>query len=287
MENEENKSTPLLEYKDKDKEKIEFDLEEDLERVAVKRRRYPFFALLAFILLILTAFFLFKANKPRAVDTLLDTTEESSEIWQGAFSSKETFDAARASSVSVLANGKVCSGFVFSADGWIATAEGIVNEYVEGQIEIYLSDGRRFLVDAFKQDRESGLILMKINAKDLTPVNFSNSALSVGEELFTFCPVDNDLNASSLFCGRLSHSERTAVITRADGRLTSLSVLQIAFLLTEEGVGTPLYNANGELVGIALAQSNGYNERFMINYALPSTKAINILSVLHSDKNGK
>lgn len=284
MKNEEKKKTPLLEDKDKDKENIEFDLENDFERAAIKRRRYPFFALLALVLLALAVILIFNASRKKTVDALVELEDKANEVWQGAFSSKESFEKAKASSVSIISEGKICSGFVFSSDGWIATAEGIVNEYVEGQIEVCLSDGRSFAVDCFKQDRECGLLLLKIKAEGLTPASFGNGSPSVGEELFTFCSIGNDAFSSSLFCGRLSHAERTAVITRRDESLSSLSLLQIAFLLTEEGVGAPIYNASGELVGIAIAQSNAYGERFMVNYAIPSNKALDALSALYSDK---
>ena len=282
MKKENKKDTPLLEDKD-----IKINLDDDFEHVAIRRRRYPFFALLAIVLLILAVFLIFKASKERSVDALLDAESTENEIWQGAFFSKEIFDSARAASVSIIAKENICSGFVFSSDGWIATAEGIVNEYVEGQIEVALCDGRRFPVECFKQDRKNGLILMKINANGLIPVKINGASPSIGEELFTFCPVGTDIGENSLFCGRLSHGARTCIITRADGKPRALSLLQISFLLTEEGVGAPLFNANGELIGVAVSNSVSNDDRFIINYALPSEQVFDSLSTLSAKKSAK
>lgn len=278
MKRKSNNGTPLLEDKNT---KIELDFDNG-EQAASIRKRFSFFALLALVLLVLAILLIFKANQRSSDDALVNAEPKESELWQGAFLSKEIFESAKASSVSVIAEGKVCSGFVFSSDGWIATAEGIVNEYVQGQIEVALCDGRRFLVNCFKQDRESGLLLMKIDAEKLTAVRASKDTPSVGEELFTFCCINDDFSEGSLFSGKLSHVARQSIITRTDGRLCSLPLLQIAFLLTEEGVGAPLYNSSGELVGIALSQKNN-GERFIINYALPSEHALLTLSTLYSD----
>ena len=268
-------------------ENIEIDI--DFENINVKKkRRYPFFVLALLLLLILAAFIIFKisVDKSRAAEQVFLDSSESDEVWQGAFISREVFERCKAASVSVLADGKFCSGFVYSSDGWIATVEGIVNENVKGRIEVVLCDGRRFFVDSFRQNRESGLTLLKIDAYGLTSVNMSEEkSVFAGQELFTFCALSDEMGESSLFSGKVAHASRTVELQRADGRTSTLSLLQIGILLTEEGVGAPLFNESGELVGIGCASAGGdEGGRYMINYAFVARDVSELLSVMKEGK---
>ena len=267
-------------------EKIKIDI--DLENAAVKkRRRYPFFAFLLFILLVLSAVIAFEFLEKREEDyaeALLHTQSSGEDVWQGAFDSRETFEACRASFVSVIAEGKRCSGFVYSEDGWIVTVEGAVNENVVGQIEVVLCDGRRFLVESFRQNRESGITLMKIDATELCAARLNiGYELCVGEEIYSFCAFDAS-GGASLFSGKIAHTDRTVNILRSDGRARKLSLVQVGILLTEEGVGAPIFNRQGELVGIACASGEGGEERYMVDYVFELCDVNRLLSAMKEGK---
>lgn len=266
-------------------EKIKIDL--DFEKAAIKkRRRYPFFAFLLFILLVIGALIVFELLDKRRDDSaeaILDVNLNE-EIWQGAFDSEETFKACKDSFVSVIAAGRRSSGFVYSEDGWIVTVEGVVNEGIVGRIEVVLSDGRRFLVDFFRQNRESGLTLLKIEANGLCAARLNaRDELCVGEEIFSFCAFDSSGEAS-LFSGRVAHKDRVVEALRADGGTRRLSLVQIGILLTEEGVGAPIFNGRGEVVGIACASGEAYGERYMVDHAFNIADVSRLLLVM---KNGK
>ena len=266
-------------------EKIKIDL--DFENAAIKkRRRYPFFAFLLFILLVIAAVIVFEfwdKSEDVTAEALLDVSSEELD-WQGAFESKEIFEACKASFVSVIAEGRHASGFVYSEDGWIATVEGVVNEAVTGRIEVLLGDGRRFLVDSFRQNRESGLTLLKIEASGLCAARFNaRDELCVGEEIFSFCAF-GERGEASLFSGKVAHTDREVELLRTDGGTRRLSLVQIGILLTEEGVGAPIFNVRGELVGIACASGEPYGERYMVDYAF---SAADISRLLLAMKEGK
>lgn len=278
-----NEDIPRLEAE----EKIKLDI--DFENLNIKKKRgYPFFLVFLLILLVLISFLIFEKSKnlQNADEQLsIDASQNVEEVWGGAFVSREIFDACREVSVSVIAEGKRCSGFVYSSDGWIATVEGVVDENVKGQIEVVLFDGRRYFVEAFRQNRESGLILLKINASDLKAVELDKKAkIFAGEELFTFCSVDGSSDVVSLFSGKVAHTERTVELTRNDGGKRKLVLFRIGILLTEEGEGAPLFNENGELVGIACALGSNDGERYMVDHAFAFSDVKDLLSTMRSGK---
>ena len=266
-------------------EKIKIDLE--FENAGIKkRRRYPFFAFLLFILLVISAVVAFEfwdKSEDVTTETLLDVRYEEP-TWQGAFESEEVFEACRASFVSVIAEGRRASGFVYSEDGWIVTVEGVVNEAVTGRIEVMLCDGRRFLVESFRQNRESGLTLLKIEASGLCAARLnSRDTLCVGEEIFSFCAF-GESGEASLFSGKVAHTDREVTLLRSDGGTRRVSLVQIGILLTEEGVGAPIFNAKGELVGIACASGEPYGERYMVDYAFNIADVSRLLLAMKSGK---
>lgn len=268
-----------------EKEKIRLDI--DFENLQIKKKR-PFWLLIFVFLavLLLACFFILRKAEDNDLEKELSVeaslTDE--KLWQGAFESEEIFNRCREASVSIISQGQRCSGFVYSSDGWIATVEGAVNENVKGQIEVVLFDGSRFFVEAFRQNRQSGLILMKINASDLKTVSIEEeSDVHEGEELFTFCALGGIADGSSLFSGKVAHTQRRVNIPRADGGERSLRLMQISILLTEEGVGAPFFDEKGALVGIACSGSAEV-DRYMVDHAFAFS---DVKAILESMKEGR
>ena len=252
-------------------EKIKIDL--DFEKVNIKKRRYPFFILALLVILVLLSLFFWKLGSrgnEESADALLESGEIESQ-WQGAFESRKIFEECRAASVSVIVGGERCSGFVYSSDGWIATAGGLVNENIKGRIEVLLCDGRRFFADSFRINRESGIALMKIEADGLIPVRISKDIeLCSGEEIFTFCDTVGN-GESSLLSGRIAHTDRTVGISNC-GIERNAFVMQLSILLMEEGVGAPIFNSQGFLVGVGcVAKADKAEDRYTVGYAFFST----------------
>ena len=278
-----NEDIPRLEAE----EKIKLDI--DFENVNIKKkRRFPFFLVFLLILFVIIGFLIFEKSK-RSQNTeeqlSMDASQDVTEDWGGAFASKEIFDACREVSVSVIAQGRRCSGFVYSSDGWIATVEGVVDENVKGEIEVVLFDGRRYFVEAFRLNRESGIILLKINASGLKAVELDRKTkIFAGEELFTFCTLEGSSDGGSLFSGKIAHTERTVEVTRTYGSKRRLVLLQIGILLTEEGEGAPLFDENGELVGIACGCKGEDGERYMVDYAFAFSDVKKLLSTMKEGK---
>ena len=277
-----NEDIPRLESD----EKINIDL--DFEKLNIrKRRRFPIVAFLLLILLAVISILLLKKSRGERLDfePNVDAALKGSEEWYGAFASEEIFNDCRESSVSVIAEGKRCSGFVYSSDGWIVTVEGAVCENVKGRIEVMLFDGRSLEVEAYRLNRQTGIVMMKINAEGLKTASLDfDGEIFAGEELFTFCSVNGAADGGSLFSGKVAHTQRSVEVVRADGGTRSLRLFQIGILLTEEGVGAPLFRENGELVGIACAPDGSSDERYMVDHAFSISSIESLLSTMKSGK---
>ena len=252
----------------------------DFENLRIKKRRWnPFFLLALIVLVIATAFAVIKIKSnekgERNEESVLASKDETDVEWQGAFANESVFLKCRQSSVFVVANGKACSGFIFSSDGWIVSTNGAVNEFVKGKVKVVLCDGSVHEVTAFKESRRAGLVLMKIEAKNLVPVDLSfGGELSAGQEIYTFCSLDGK-GEPSLFSGQISHTESEVTVVREGQRNKVFSLMQVSLLLTETGEGAPLFDENGKLIGICCG--SGEEGKYMINYAFSIKKIRNLL----------
>ena len=261
------------------KEGVRLDFEEVCVR---KRRRNPFFLIALILLAVAAGLLLTKMiylNNSNESEPLRNT--EYVEVWQGAFDSEEIFLQCKKSSVTVIADGRVCSGFVFSSDGWIVTVNDAVNFQVKGRIKVRLYDGSLHDVIAFRESRRAGLALMKIDATGLyTAKLYSGKKPTVGQEIYTFCALSANEDAS-LFSGEISHVGRRVIFDGDNGRKKVLSLMQISVLLTQEGVGAPFFNDNGELVGVGFVSAEEA-DRYIISYAYFSGDIVDLLKKMKS-----
>ena len=251
----------------------------DFENLCIKKRRWnPFFLLALVFLTFVIIFAVIKINSDKDDEEVFAVNNEVSEDWQGAFVSEAVFLKCQKASVSVIADGRICSGFVFSSDGWIVTVNSIVNEFVKGKVKVVLYDGRVLDVEAFKESRKAGLVLMKVDADGLAFADLSSvDDVSAGQEIYTFCSLDGR-GAPSLFSGKISHTQRWVLFEREGEKNKTLSLMQVSLLLTEEGVGAPLFDENGGVVGIACGNNDLQGrEKYMINYAFLAKKVRNLL----------
>jgi len=163
------------------------------------------------------------------------------------------------------------SGFIISNDGYIVTNNHVVNGADE--ISIRLSDGRDMAAKLIGADAGSDLALLKIDAKDLPAVKFGSSEkLKVGEWV---------LAIGSPF--GFEHSA-TAGIVSAKGRGLQTEKY-VPFIQTDVAInpgnsGGPLFNLNGEVIGInsqIISRTGGY---LGLSFAIPSDVAVNVIEQL-------
>ncbi|WP_018870154.1 MULTISPECIES: DegQ family serine endoprotease [unclassified Thioalkalivibrio] len=152
------------------------------------------------------------------------------------------------------------SGFIYSEDGYIVTA----NHVVEGasEIVVHLSDRRVFNAEVVGTDPQSDVALLKIDAEDLPTLELGSSEeLRVGEWV---------LAIGSPF--GFDHSV-TAGIVSAKGRSLP-SENYVPFIQTDVAInpgnsGGPLMNLDGKVIGIN-AQIYSRTGGFMgLSFAVP------------------
>ncbi len=161
------------------------------------------------------------------------------------------------------------SGFIISGDGYIFTNNHVVEK--ADKIRVKLSTGKEYDAEIKGKDPNTDIALIKINpGNELPAVRFGDSdKLRVGDWV---CAIGNPFG--------LEHTV-TAGIVSAKGRVIGSGPYD-NFIQTDASInpgnsGGPLFNLNGEVVGIntaIVAQANG------IGFAIPINTAKSIIDDL-------
>ena len=185
------------------------------------------------------------------------------EEWRGAFSARNIYEECYQSAVTVRlgrdADGVYWSGIVIDADGWIATSLEMMDASKKGKIYVSLNDGREFSVESVFNDSESGIALLKINASGLNAAEIRDSETQGGEGMI--CISALEYGRSCVLSGEVSGSLDES--------------LKINIGLDLHGVGAPLFDQDGSLVGMATAKGSDGNERIL--YAVYAPKCTEML----------
>ncbi len=163
------------------------------------------------------------------------------------------------------------SGFIISKDGYILTNHHVVDG--ADKVEVRLSDRRYFEAKVIGSDKASDVALIKIDADNLPTVKIGKSKdLKVGEWVLAIgSPFGFDHSA-------------TAGIVSAKGRALP-SENYVPFIQTDVAInpgnsGGPLFNLDGELVGIN-SQIYSRTGGFMgLSFAIPIELAMNVAEQL-------
>ena len=196
-----------------------------------------------------------------------------SEIYKKCISSVVSISAKRG------ASSGVGSGFVYSSDGYIATA----NHVVEGMEEIYVifSDGVRCPAELVAGDSFTDIALLKVERTGLKAVELGDSSkLLVGERVVAIgTPASLDY-AGSASSGEISYLDRTVKIyNENDASLEKkMILLQTNAPLNPGNSGCPLFDSLGRVVGmVTMKLGNNYSG---MGFAIPSNGAVNILDAM-------
>ena len=163
------------------------------------------------------------------------------------------------------------SGFIYSSDGYIITNHHVIAD--ADQIIVKLNDKRELDAKLIGSDMSSDIAVLKIKAKNLKPVKIGNSAdLKVGQWV---------LAIGSPFG---FESTVTAGIVSAIGRSLPndnyVPFIQTDVAINPGNSGGPLFNLDGEVVGIN-AQIFSRSGGFMgLSFAIPMDVASNVIKQL-------
>ena len=142
------------------------------------------------------------------------------------------------------------SGFILTADGYVLTNHHVIDK--AQAIRVTLSDGSEYEAQLVGSDAVSDVALLKIEAQDLPAVTIGSSDnLEVGDQV---AAIGNPLGelTSTQTVGYVSAKDRSV---NTDG--TIINMLQTDAAINSGNSGGPLFNMNGEVIGITTAKYSG------------------------------
>lgn len=169
------------------------------------------------------------------------------------------------------------SGFIITEDGYVVTNAHVV----EGANNIFVTiyDNTEYLATLVGMDSVNDVALLKIDATDLDyAVIGSSDDLIVGDQVVA---IGNPLGelTSTLTVGYVSAKERD-VSTEGN----TINMLQTDAAINSGNSGGPLFNMNGEVVGITTAKYSGTTESGAviegIGFAIPVDDVYDLLADL-------
>lgn len=168
------------------------------------------------------------------------------------------------------------TGVVISANGYIVTNAHVVTDATE--IEILLTNQRRYSATPVGMDVISNLAVLRIDAQDLPAAQFGDSStLRVGDTVVSIGdPLGAELRGT-MTDGIISAINRDII---TDGRATTL--IQTTAILNSGNAGGPLLNCYGQVIGINTTNVGSYSSSDVegIGFAIPSTTVKQIVDQL-------
>lgn len=171
--------------------------------------------------------------------------------------------------------GSLGSGFIISSDGYILTNDHVVNQM--DAITVILNDQREYTAKVVGGDERSDLALLKIDAKDLPTLTLAkNEALKVGQWVVAIgSPFGLDYSASAGIVSAIGRS-----IPSAHSESHYVPFIQTDVAINPGNSGGPLFNMEGEVVGINSQIYSPSGGSVGLSFAIPSSLAIDVVAQL-------
>jgi serine protease Do len=165
------------------------------------------------------------------------------------------------------------SGFIISSDGYVLTNNHVIRDADE--VVVRLSDRREFVAEVIGSDKRSDVALLKIDAADLPVAKIGKSEdLKVGSWV---------LAIGSPF--GFEHSVTAGIVSAMGRSLPNENY--VPFIQTDVAInpgnsGGPLYNLDGEVVGVN-SQIYSRTGGFMgLSFAIPIDMAMHVVEQLQT-----
>ena len=169
------------------------------------------------------------------------------------------------------------SGFIISADGYVVSNYHVVQGATK--LSVITWDSQEYAAQLVGYDASNDLAVLKIEAENLPFVKLGSSdALVVGDQV---AAIGNPLGelTSTLTVGYVSAKDR-AVSTSG----SYVNMLQTDAAINSGNSGGPLFNMNGEVVGITTAKYSGTSNSGAsiegIGFAIPIDDVMGMISDL-------
>ncbi|MFV8781781.1 DegQ family serine endoprotease [Microbulbifer sp. SA54] len=166
------------------------------------------------------------------------------------------------------------SGFIISEDGYVVTN----NHVVDGadQVQVTLTDRREFDAKVIGTDQRSDLALLKIDARDLPTVRWGDSErIKVGEWVVAIgSPFGLDYSASAGIVSAMGRSIPN------ESRENYVPFIQTDVAINPGNSGGPLFNLEGEVIGINSQIYTRSGGSIGLSFAIPASLAQDVVAQL-------
>ena len=159
------------------------------------------------------------------------------------------------------------SGVIISEAGYIVTN----NHVVDGadKLEVLFNDNSSYDAKIIGTDEASDLALIKVDAKDLTPITFGDSeTVKIGEWVLA---VGNPFGFNSTVTAGIVSAKARSLGQNHKGNLSIESFIQTDAALNPGNSGGALVNLKGELIGINSAIYSNTGSYSGFSFAIPTT----------------
>lgn len=173
------------------------------------------------------------------------------------------------------------SGFIVTSDGYIVTNYHVISEAYEGgyDISVILYNGDTYDADIVGVEDDNDIAVLKIDATGLSAVTLGSSdSIEVGDTIYC---IGNPLGelSFSMTTGSVSALDRDITTSNDDGTTTTNNMFQIDAAVNEGNSGGPVYNTEGQVVGIVTAK---YEDTGVegLGFAIPIDDVTDIINQL-------
>ena len=166
------------------------------------------------------------------------------------------------------------SGFVISDDGYILTNHHVVDNADE--IQVLFADRQEYMATVVGTDRRSDLALLKIEASDLPRLEFATpDALKVGAWVLAIgSPFGLDYSVTA---GIVSAIGRSLPTTKGENYVP---FIQTDVSINPGNSGGPLFNLEGQVVGINSQIYSRSGGSIGLSFAIPASVAVGVIEQL-------
>ncbi len=166
------------------------------------------------------------------------------------------------------------TGAIISADGYILTNSHVIGDSKQYSLNVVLTDGKKYRAKVVGYDTRTDLAVIKIDAKDLTPVEFGDSSLvKVGQDVVAIGAPGGTSFQNSLTKGIVSAVDRKLELN------ANVKYIQIDAAINPGNSGGPLCNLYGQVIGINTAKIAAESFEGM-GFAIPTNTALDIANDL-------
>lgn len=168
------------------------------------------------------------------------------------------------------------SGFIISSDGYILTNHHVIEMALEMSIpiEVVFHDGSVFEAEVVGFEAVSDVAVLKIDATGLSPALIGDSDdIRVGQTVYAVGNPFGDL-VYTMTDGIISALDRVVTV---EGK--TISTFQFSAAVNSGNSGGPVYNSDGEVIGIVTAKVMRGNVEG-IGFAVPINDAVDIAAAL-------